>query len=471
MKRSAWMKRFGIISGLFLLSMILASCLSTSRIERTSYLRADYFRNTTARIDSIKSSGVKVTDSIQAGFARVSITPGLNNPVENYAEGKFVQVPLAGYGARKGKSATGIHDSIFVKAVALKADRQTLVLVSADLLIMPPNIIDEVSRVLSKDGIRRDQLFFSATHSHSSIGGWAGGYVGKEFAGKENPGLQGWLVLQITKAVHAAIADLRPARIGSGYFNAENLTRNRVIGESGTKNDDFSFIVIEQMGYRKAIIGSFSAHATTMGSDNLEISADYPGYWERKIENTSADLALFFAGSMGSQSPVGKGDGFARTGFIGESLADSLNVHLKQVVLRDKLPFSAVSLKMQLPPYHFRLSAKISLSTFLSKKLMPFPENVYLQAIRVGNLLWITAPADFSGEYALQIRNSLASKGFDVMVTSFNGSYVGYIVPGRYFYLGQYESQLMGWFGPNMGEYTMDLIRRLSKIVTGASNI
>jgi len=102
---------------------------------------------------------------------------------------------------------------------------------------------------------------------------------------------------------------------------------------------------------------------------------------------------------------------------------------------------------------------------------MPFPENVYLQALRVGNLLWITAPADFSGEYALQIKNSLASKGFNVMVTSFNGSYVGYIVPGRYFYFDQYESKLMGWFGSNMGEYTMDLIRRISKIVTHTENI
>jgi len=413
------MKRFGIILSLLLLCMILASCLRTSRIERSSYFRADYYQKTTARIDSLKSALVIANDSIQAGFAKVSITPGLNSSEDIFSEGKFIQVPLAGYGARKGKSATGIHDSIFVKAVALKVNRQTLVFVSADLLIMPPNIIDSVTRLLSQKGIRREQLFFSATHSHSSLGGWASGYVGKEFAGNENKNLQRWLVLQISKAVHSAIDDLRPARIGSGWFNADSYTRNRVIGESGTKNDDFSFITIEQIGYKKAIIGSYSAHATTMGSDNLEISADYPGYWERKIEATSADLALFFAGSVGSQSPVGKGDGFEKPRFIGEALADSLNKHLPLVVLNDKIIFSTVSLKVQLPPYHIRLSNKISLSTFLSKKLMPFPENVYLQALRVGNLLWITAPADFSGEYALQIKNSLASKGFNVMVTSF----------------------------------------------------
>lgn len=465
------MKRFGIILGIFLLSVMLVSCFSTSRVERASYLRADYYQKSVARIDSIKSATEIIIGTIKAGFAKVSITPGLNSPKDIYSEGKFIEVPLAGYGARKGKSATGIHDSIFVKAVALKVDWQTLVLVSADLLIMPPNIIDSVAILLSKQGIRREQLFFSATHSHSSLGGWANGYVGKEFAGNENKNLQRWLVLQISKAVTSAIVDLRPARIGSGWFNADSFTRNRVIGESGTKNDDFSFIIIEQIGYRKAIIGSYSAHATTMGSDNLEISADYPGYWERKIEATSADLALFFAGSVGSQSPVGKGDGFEKPKFIGEALADSLNKHLPLVVLNDKIIFSTVSLKVQLPPYHIRFSNKISLSTFLSKKLMPFPENVYLQALRIGNMIWITTPCDFSGEYALQLKNSLAAKGFMASVSSFNGSYVGYIVPGRYFYYDQYESKLMGWFGPNMGEYTMDLIRRISKIVTHTENI
>jgi hypothetical protein len=466
------MKRLGVISGLSLLSVILISCLSTSRIERAAYLRQDYFKNTVARLDSITpAAAVIVSDSLQAGFARVSITPSLHNSRDVFSEGKFIQLPLAGYGARKGKSSTGIHDSIFVKAAALKINKQTIVFVGADLLIMPPNIIDSVMIVLAGKGILREQLFFSATHSHSSLGGWASGYVGKEFAGKENKNLQRWLIQQISRAVELAIADLKPARIGYGSFDAGNYTRNRVIGEAGTKNNDFSFIELEQPGFKRAIIGSFSAHSTTMGSENLEISADYPGYWERKMEATSADVALFFAGSVGSQSPVGLGDGFEKARFIGEALADSLNRHLPLVSLQDRISFSAISLKLQLPPYHIRVSHGISLSTFVSRKLMPFPENVYLQAMRIGNLVWITTPCDFSGEYALQLKNALAAKGFITSVSSFNGSYVGYIVPGRYFYYDQYESQLMGWFGPNMGEYTMDLIRKISAIVSETKNI
>ena len=97
---------------------------------------------------------------------------------------------------------------------------------------------------------------------------------------------------------------------------------------------------------------------------------------------------------------------------------------------------------------------------------MPKPQNAYLQALRIGNLIWITTPCDFSGEYAVQIKNALAAKGFSANVTSFNGSYVGYIIPGRYFYLDEYEPKIMGWFGPNLGEYTVQLIRQITDIVT-----
>ena len=460
------MKKFGIILGIILGILLIIFLLITTSVDNTPYYQADYYKKTEIRLDSLKSAFVSNNDSLKAGFAKVSITPGINYPEDQYTEGKFKEAPLAGYGARNGKKATGIHDSIFVKAAAINSGNQTVVIVGADLLIMPPNIIDEVSKILESKGILRSQVFYSASHSHSSLGGWGPGFIGEQFAGKENPNLSKWLVLQIAKVVTAAIADLKPARIGSGTFDAGDYTRNRLVGESGTKNSDFCFISIQQKGGRKAVIGSFSAHSTTLGSDNMEFSADYPGYWQRKMEKTSVDLAIFCAGSVGSQSPAVDGEGFDRPRKIGEPLADSLNKYLPNISLKDKMTVSSLSLKIVLPEYHIRLTTNLNLSTTLSEKLMPVPQNVYFQTLRLGNLIWITAPSDFSGEYALQIKNALAAKGFIANVSSFNGSYVGYIIPGRYFFLDSYEPKTMGWFGPNMGEYSMHLIRQLTDILT-----
>lgn len=461
----ARLKKIGKIVGIIIALLVAVYFIATGPVDETPYFESEYYQNSNLQIDSLKNTAVKVNDSVQAGFSRISITPQLNSAEDNFAEGKFVQLPLSGFGARKGAPATGIHDSIFVKAAALKVGDKLAVFVGADLLIMPPNIIDSAMILLTKQGFLREQLFFSATHTHSSLGAWGVGWVGEQFAGKYNPGLVKWLAQQIANSVTTAVSDLKPATIGTGDFCAADYTRNRLIGEKGTKNDDFSFISLEQNEGKKAVIGSFSAHSTTMGDENMEISADYPGYWERKMESTSVDCALFFAGSVGSQTNRGEGDGFEKPRFIGESLADSLNIYLQKTAMDSRITMSGITMKMPLPYYNIRLTTKTNLATFICQKLNPLPENNYLQAIRLGNMVWITTPSDFSGEYALQIKNALQVKGYKANISSFNGSYLGYIIPGRYFYLDKYEPKGMGWFGPNMGDYTMDLIHQLTEIV------
>lgn len=467
------MKKVAVVIGIILLSLVVIVLVlffvATSTVEPKAYFEEDYYLKTRTSLDSMDL--FSATGTIEAGFAKVSITPGLNAAADDHQEGRFVAIPLAGYGGREGKPATGVHDSIFVSAAALTIAGKTIVLVTADLLIMPPNVVDSVTSLLRESGLQREQIFYSATHTHASVGAWGPGFVGKTFAGEENPAVVRWLASRIAQAIQRSIADLRPARIGTGSFTIPSYTRNRLIGVTGTKNNDFSYIVLEQIGSRKAILGSYSAHATVLSEDTWEVSGDYPGYWVRKMESTGFDVALFFAGSVGSQGPLGKGKGFDRASDIGEGLADSLNVRLPDIVLQDSILFTCVSLKMNLPDFNIRLTRERNISTTVSHRLLPLLGDTYLQVVRLGNMIWVTTPSDFSGEYALQLKNSLCVLGYDANVTSFNGSYVGYIVPPRYFYLDEYEPRIMGWFGPNMGEYTMDMIRQLLRAVTETDNI
>jgi hypothetical protein len=460
-----FLKIIGITLGFIVALIVVIYFAATGPVVNTPFYESEYFKKSLHEIDSLKNSNFHSKAKLQAGFSKVSITPALGVSADNIEKGEFVQLPLAGFGARKGAPATGIHDSVFVKAAALKVENKLIVMVGADLLIIPPNITDSVMTVLNKNGISRDQVFFSATHTHSGLGAWGPGFTGKEFAGPENKNLQKWLVQQISKAVLLATADLKTASVATGDFNAARYTRNRLIGELGTKNDDFSYIFIQQNEGKKAVIGSFSAHSTTMGSKNFEISGDYPGYWQRKMENSGTDYAIFMAGAMGSQTHSGEGEGFEKPRFIGEALADSTIIHIQNPILNDTVLLAAATIKLNLPDYHFRLTTTRNLSTALTKILMPMPANAVLQGIRINNMVWVTAPADFSGEYALQLKNTLAVKGFDANVTSFNGSYVGYIIPGRYFYLDEYEPKTMGFFGPAMGDYTFDLINRMTSVL------
>ena len=461
----ALLKKIGISLGIIIALLVVLFLAATGPVDETPFYESEYYKTSCTEIDSLKNTHATVKGQFMAGFSKVSITPALNGTTDNIEKGEFMKMPLAGFGARKGAPATGIHDSVFVKAAAMKVENKLVVLIGADLLIMPPNITDSVMKVLAKNGIKREEVFLSASHTHSSLGAWGPGFVGKEFSGEFNTSVEKWLTLKISEAVLLAVTDLKPANVATGNFNAANYTRNRLIGELGTKNDDFSYIFIQQKEGKKAVIGSFSAHSTTMGSKNFEISGDYPGYWQRKMENTGFDCAIFMAGAMGSQTPSGEGEGFEKPRFIGESLADSTVVHLQNQILNDTVVFSSLTLNLNLPEYHFRLTTTKNLSTGLSRKLMPEPENAVLQAFRLCNFIWVTTPADFSGEFALQLKNTLAAQGFDANVSSFNGSYVGYIIPGRYFYMDEYEPKTMGMFGPNMGDYTFDLINQMTGIL------
>ncbi len=455
-----------IVAGI-LLVLVVALFLALASVDYTPYFEADYYRSTQARLDSVTSELLPSTGQVQVGFARESITPLLNVPEDNPAEGAFTAVPLAGYGDRDGKPAEGIHDSVFVKAVALQVQNQLLVLVASDLLIIPPEVSAGVSNYLEQQmGLSRSQLFFSATHTHASVGAWSEGMVGEAFAGEFNAGVVQWLVDRFSQAVIKSVENLQLGQLGVGNFDAADFVANRLVGEKGTKNPEFIFLLAQQHSGQKAILGSFDAHATTLGGDNMLFSGDYPGYWQRKLENAGADMAVFFAGSVGSHRPVSAGEKFDKPQFIGEALADSVLKYESTISLHDSITLASVNLEMDLPEFHVRVTNGIRLVPAISQKLFPPIGKVYLQAARIGNLIWATTPGDFSGETAIVLKNAMHKKGYKALVTSFNGGYAGYIIPGKYYHLNEYESRVMSWFGPYMGPYTNDMLEQLMQAVS-----
>ena len=86
----------------------------------------------------------------------------------------------------------------------------------------------------------------------------------------------------------------------------------------------------------------------------------------------------------------------------------------------------------------------------------------FIQAYSLDNSGWVSTPCDFSGELALDIKDSLRSRGYSAIVTSFNGDYIGYVIPARHYHMDAYESRPMSFFGPNVPDYFDELIRALA---------
>jgi hypothetical protein len=447
--------------------LLLLFFVLTDPIDRKSYRESEYYAKTRAGIDSLKRTVKPVHGPVKAGFSKVSITPAINGTADNPEKGEFPSLPLAGYGWRKGRPAEGVHDSLFVKAAAVEVEGQLLVIVGADLLLLPPYITARVMDNLAEHNIQREQVFFTATHTHSSLGGWGRGLLGRQIAGKENPGFVKWLAGQVSSAVVMAVDDLQPASVAIGEFNAGMYTRNKLTGEPGTVNEDLGYIYLVQDGGRKAVVGTYSAHATTLGRKHMEISADYPGYWQNRLEKEAVDVAIFCAGSVGNQQHNGKGKGYESPRRLGEALADSTIARLSDSDLKDSITLSTATAPLFLPDFHLRITSGLALASPLSKYLLPLQGESHLQTARIGDMVWVTTPGDLSGDYARALKDALSPRDLNLNATSFNGSYIGYILPVNYYDLDKPESRNMVFYGPGTGDYIMDLVRQMIDVIIG----
>ena len=444
--------------------IVVALVLCLGGVDHHPYFRAAYYTETAARLHASLVTNTVVRGELAAGFGRARLTPTVNAPADDAAKGQFRSLPLAGYGNRHGKSATGVHDDLYVKAVALRVENRLGVMLGADALIIPPEVTEAaMQRIESELKLSREQIYLSATHTHCSLGGWGEGVVAEAFAGGFQPGARVWFADRIVTAVREAIADLKPAAFGDGHFSAPEFVRNRLVGELGNVDPDFSYVVLKQNNGKLGVLGSFSAHATVLSGDVMEFSADYPGWWQRTIEEATGGTAVFLAGGVGSHGPVSGGKGFEGTEHMGQTLARTLLEQLPKTPLTNAITFGMLGLELSLPPLNVRVSDDLRLRPWLAQRLMPVKTKSFIQAFRLDDMVWISTPCDFSGELALGVKDFLRVRGGSgAVVTSFNGDYVGYVIRSRYYHLDGYEPRTMSFFGPNVPDYFDEFIRKIA---------
>ena len=429
-----------------------------------------YHRETQGRLEALRQTQQGADGALRAGFGRARLTPTLGAAADRPEAGEFRSLPLAGFGNRHGAPATGVHDELWIKAMALEVDGLRMVVLAADSLIVPREIAEAAIQDLSaSEGLTRGQVHFGATHTHSSLGAWGEGLVSEQFAGPFQPAVRTWFAGQLVAAARAALRDLRPASVASGAFNAPEFIRNRLVGEKGSVDPEFVLLALRQEGGAQGVLGTFGAHATVLGSGMMQFSADYPGAWQRNVEAGGIQNALFIAGGVGSHSPNAGAPSFDGTERMGRRLGDKTRDALAPLSYTNRVRLTTLALPVTLPEPHPRVSDGLRLRPFAAASLLPVTGETVLSGFRVGNAVWITTPCDFSGEMARPIKDELQARGFQAAVTSFNGDYIGYVVPAKYYHLDTYETRTMSFFGPAVPDYFDRLIRELGGLLTASS--
>lgn len=240
---------------------------------------------------------------LEAGFARVDVTPTFN-------------VGLDGSGNADTRISTGVLDQLTVTCVAMKSEKTTILVYTADTLGYNNTLLTLFRpQIQMATGVPQSNIFFGATHTHS-----APRLLLKTEEGKKYLNL---FITALKEAGQQAISDLSAAKLlaattdlpGMNFVRHYKMSDGSVAGPnfgtfdgleivdySGAADPELSMIKLDRGGSKKDILMlNWQAHpnnSTAIGY--YKISADFVGALRNKLEADTGMQVAYFTGASGN---------------------------------------------------------------------------------------------------------------------------------------------------------------------------
>ncbi len=437
--------------------LLFVAVICFKPLDKTAYRQTEFYKKELAAIDSIVEMKNPNSDSaVLVGWACVNLLPPFSTPIAIDAH-------------RGGKYFEGVHDSIYVRAFVFKQGNQKIAFISADLLIIPPTVSKLFDTILKQKGFDASNIFFTATHTHTSIGAWYSSYVGEIFAGKYDERVPKFIAAQISKAIIAAEKNCAAAKIGYADFPTSKMVFNRLVTQMahlpdslGTVDSMLRIVKIEKENGERASIITFAAHNTVFHENLMKLSADWCGLLMKNLnESGKINFSSFSAGAVGSHGPFEFSKGQETEA---KYMADGISKIVLQNFDSIKTDFVYHMHMVHLPLYlrepNLRVTENIVVRPWLFKKLFG-DENSFINTFQIGNVFFAGMPCDYSGELVAEMDSAANRKNLNLVVTSFNGGYIGYITHSKRYLLNTYETKTMGWFGDRNGDYMNEVVMKI----------
>ena len=387
----------------------------------------------------------KPTGDLQAGVAKVNITP----PVGCY---------LQGY--TRGKPSVGVRDDLYAKALVLDDGKTQLAIATVDLVGLEYSSIGAIRNHTEElAGIPGENVMVAASHTHAgpvvmALGGdpWDEDYV-REIEKK------------IVGAVYVAANTRRPVEVGVWTGEVSFNINRRVRTLRGTQMlpnpkgpvdrrvrvvriDDGSPVPY-------AVLVHYTCHATVFDGGNLRISGDYPGATQRFVEHAYGPdtTCLFAQGCCGNVRPnVVTPEGLFRGGDdlelerIGRTLGSEAVNACEQIQTKTVEEIGVHSKIVDLP-YGKPLPDREFQELLAQKTYAPWREitlerkkkgktEMEVQVMQVGDLRIVGLPGEVFVEIGEQIETRI---GGEVLVVGYANGNLGYLCTARSYKEKGYE--------------------------------
>ena len=273
---------------------------------------------------------------LKAGFSRVDVTPPLG-------------ADLSGYFYRR--SAKGVRDPLYVNALAIGTETETVILMAIDYIGIKLDHHIKIRKLIEeRTNIPADHIVLAALHQHTT----------PCLANPENRGTAlrdtmfiDVLYRKIADAAVMAVADMRQAVMSHAestvaepiafvrrYFASDGSVQTNpdtdkytLTGRCAEADNTVRIIRFRRDGANDIALVNFSTHPDVIGGEY--ISADWPGFTRKYIEEDIAGAsAIFFTGCQGDSNhvdffkPKGQrilnGDRYGHSMYMGRMVADTV---------------------------------------------------------------------------------------------------------------------------------------------------
>lgn len=356
------------------------------------------------------------SSGLRAGVATADLTP--DHPV-----------PLGGYGARQGKPMTGVHDRVLAKALWLETDDERVCIVTTDLV----GSSDEFRQDVRKRLPFPCQLILAASHNHSGPGALSKNPLLQIALGKFDPALYDSYVKIVADLVIAAEKNARSADLEIARGSAPELQRNRRSKYyEGTPPVDPEIVVL-RVG--DVTLTNYTAHGTVLGDENMLLSGDWPGAFQRRMNG------LYWNGAEGDISPrAPEGtDDFERCEKMGAALAAKVEALTYESMGRVRLAYAEETVD-------------------LPKAALPvLPKKSVLGVLKINDVLFFLFP----GEPCVELGLELKRKYPGCVVVGLANDHLGYFLTKEQYKKGGYEKDV-SFYGSGMAEFLLKTFDRLA---------
>ena len=275
---------------------------------------------------------------IQAGFARVDVTPPLGTPISGYFYARY---------------ADGVLDPIQLNALAFGNGTDTAIIIACDFIGMVMNKSNEMREAIAaRTGVPAERVMLCCLHQHTSIR--IGDKIGsKDTSSFDDSSYMSVLVRKFCDVAQMAIDDMSEAEVGTAEKQAvrDIAFVRRYWLEDGTvatnpsskgpkparrcdeSDNTVRLLRFKREGKKDIAYVNFSTHPDVISGNKL--SADWPGFVRRFVEADQDALCLCVVGCQGDSNHVDffketeeerypNGKRYPHSEYMGRSVADTV---------------------------------------------------------------------------------------------------------------------------------------------------